>query len=359
MTHADTNKDSVVINIYNLLLNNDNLQEFYLSNNIQLHRRTTKSKQVYYELTINDISIGRLDRTGANQYQEYSYIQSVTTFSFAGIKSHNESKDILMTKVINELIEMLQTCSLPFNLTKLHIAKDITCKSINNILAMRTNRTGMTQRLNSPFNIYKKTSFYIENKDIKDPSLKGIVYDKTKKEKDKHHNIIAADIFRLEVGIQNLKRKDFTSASQLLEHIQKQLDKYLFVHFTDINKCNILKKDYEKMVRRKTSKPSSSFMEKIKEFGGVIINNQLSDKTIEFINMCFCEDIERKIFNNYIEGYEDHHLNDFMTNTSLERRLKMGKYKKNKIFMAALRRRNRQEKGLTEKPNGRELFKRK
>jgi len=59
---------------------------------------------------------------------------------------------------------------------------------------------GLKSALNSPFDYYEKTTLYLENKDVKRPSLKAYLYD----------NDLDKKIIRFEISIRNIKNEDNT-----------------------------------------------------------------------------------------------------------------------------------------------------
>jgi len=63
---------------------------------------------------------------------------------------------------------------------------------------------GLKSALNSPFDYYEKTTLYLENKDVKRPSLKAYLYNKSVK------NDLDKKIIRFEISIRNIKNEDNT-----------------------------------------------------------------------------------------------------------------------------------------------------
>ena len=304
--------DSLVINVINLKYFNKQIQQFYKKNNLVIFNRKDKNNNPYRTIkakptkaekqqAIKTAELIRTYQTGQNQYlsAQNSHIQSITIFSFAGIKSYNHKMDTIKYNLITKFINFLREYNIPYILTRLDVAYDISnLHSIENILAMRVNKVGLSKPLNNPFNYFESTSFYLEEY-VKTQSLKTIVYDKTIKEHSRN-NPIVDNITRAETSIRNLKRKSFQTKQELIDFIQNQLNKYLIVRFDSIDNCNELKNDYEYMIKKRITKPSKEFKQKILNFSGVEVERQLSDEIIAFISKLYCENLEHKIFNSRI-----------------------------------------------------------
>lgn len=300
--------DTVVITVYNPYYdNNDKLiNQWYLDNLIEQYKTQDKNNYSYNQLLINGTNICRAyhrpNIIGMNQYQaSANYVQGTITFSFAGIKSYNHDNDNLHLQVITNLLNLLQDNGMAFRTIRLDVSDDFKSQSIKDLLCMRTNQQGIQNGLNSPFNQEYATTFYLEQYS-NNPSLKALAYGKTEKEKSKN-NIIDDGIVRVERSIRTTKQQHnkMNSKEDYINHIQNQLNKYLFVHFNSEEDANELKRDYELMINngKPFSKVKKSFMKKIQQFNGSIISNTLTDATKEFLSLGYCENFNEKLKATY------------------------------------------------------------
>ncbi len=301
--------DTLSVTIYNPYheLNDTLINNWYSDNQITQYSTMDKQGNSYNQLSIQSIHIARAynrpNIIGMNQYQtKATYIQGTLSINFAGMKSYNNAVDNLKDKVIHNLLNMLQKNNIAFKTQRVDIANDKQNSDYKNMFAMRTNKQGYKYSFNSPFNQEYSTTFYLEQY-INDPSLKSLIYDKTVKEKEKHKNIIESGIVRMETSIRttNKQHKSIHTKEQYINHIQKQLNKYMFVEFPNRSAANELKEDYESMINNGITKPSSDFMLNIQRLNGNIISTQLTEKTIEFLELCYCEDFNEKLKATYTD----------------------------------------------------------
>lgn len=308
-TNTIQSTDTLSVTIYNPYheLNDTLINNWYSRNNITQYSTKDQQGHRYNQLSINKINIARAynkpNIIGMNQHQtKVDYIQGTLTINFAGIKSYNRSVDNTKDTVINNLFQMLQKNNIAFQTKIVDIANDTHNSIFNNTFAMRTNKQGYKHQFNSPFNQPYQTTFYLEQYS-QNPSLKALIYDKTIKENEKHKNIIKSGIIRAEISIRttNAQHKSITTKEQYTIHIQKQLNKYQFVEFPNQEAANELKKDYEIMINKGITKPSSAFMDKIKKLKGKYISTTLTAQTKKFLELCYCENFNDKLKATYTE----------------------------------------------------------
>ena len=307
-TNTIQSTDTQSVTIYNPYYEpNDTLiNNWYSRNNITQYSTKDKQGHRYNQLSINKINIARAynkpNNIGMNQYQDKAnYIQGTLTINFAGIKSYNQKHDTIKDTVINNLLHMLQKNNIAFKTQRVDIANDKHNSNFNSMFAMRTNKQGYKHQFNSPFNQPYQTTFYLEQY-TNQPSLKALIYDKTIKEQSKN-NIIESGIVRAEVSIRttNQQHKVISTKEQYINHIQKQLNKYMFVEFPNQSAANELKTEYELMINNGITKPSTEFINKIKELKGKYISTQLTEQTKEFLSLCYCEQFNDKLKATYTE----------------------------------------------------------
>ncbi len=320
--------DTLVVTIYNPYYeDNDNqIAQWYINNQISQYKTKDKNHNIYHQLSINGTNVARAyhrpNIIGMNQYQiNTTYVQGTLTLSFAGIKSYHADRDNLYQQTINSLLHLLQENNIAFKVIRLDIAKDILSK-FNHIVGMRTNKVGLHHGLNSPLNSDFNTTFYLETY-AKKSTLKALIYDKTEKEKQKK-NIIDNGISRIEVSIRTTKAqfKAINSKEEYISHIQKQLNKYMFINVSNEDQANELKQDYDFMIRNKITKPSKIFMDKVKVFKGVVLSNDLSSDTVEFLELCYCDNFNAKLKASYTT------LNISFNNAIIERKSRLKKKSK-------------------------------
>ena len=348
-TNTIQSTDTQSVTIYNPYyeLNDTLINNWYSRNNITQYSTKDKQGHRYNQLSINKINIARAynrpNNIGMNQYQDKAnYIQGTLTINFAGIKSYNQKHDTIKDKVINNLLTMLQKNNIAFQTKRVDIANDKHNSNFNSMFAMRTNKQGYKHQFNSPFNQPYQTTFYLEQY-TNQPSLKALIYDKSIKEKDKHNNIIDNGIVRPEISIRttNQQHKVISTKEQYINHIQKQLNKYMFVEFPNQSAANELKKEYELMINNGITKPSTEFINKIKELKGKYISTQLTEQTKEFLSLCYCEQFNDKLKATYTEP--EINLNKAVKErtkrTATLKGLFKSQSKQQKLFKAALKKR--------------------
>jgi len=340
--------DTLSVTIYNpyyeptdTLINN-----WYSRNNITQYRTKDTQGHSYNQLSINKLNIARAynkpNIIGMNQYQtKANYIQGTLTINFAGIKSYNHNNDTIKDKVINNLLHMLQKNNIAFQTKRVDIANDKQNSNFNNLFAMRTNKQGYKHQFNSPFNQEYSTTFYLEQYSL-NPSLKALIYDKTVKEQSKN-NIIESGIVRTEISIRttNQQHKVISTKKQYINHIQKQLNKYLFVEFPNQEAAYELKKEYELMINKGITKPSTKFINKIKKLKGKYISTTLTAKTKKFLELYYCEGFNDKLKATYTEP--EINLNKALKERTKRTATLIGlikpQSKQQKLFKAALKKR--------------------
>jgi len=299
--------DTLSVTIYNPYHeNNDILINNWYSHN-QITQYTTKYKgNSYNQLSINNINIGRAynrpNIIGFNQYQDKAnYIQGTLSINFAGLKSYNQKHDTIKSKALNNLLQMLQKNNIAFKTQRVDIANDKHNSNYDNFLSMRTNKQGYKHPFNKPSESEYQTTFYLEQYSEK-PSLKALLYDKTIKEEE-HKNIIPNGIVRAEISIRTTQKQHqaISTKEQYIDHIQKQLNKYMFVEFPNQEAATELKGDYELMINNGITKPSSEFISKIKSLNGNHMLTTLTPKTKKFLELCYCENFNEKLKATYTE----------------------------------------------------------
>ena len=291
-TSTIQSKDTLSITIYNPYYESSDIliDEWYSSNNITQYKAMDKNNNSYYQLYIQQtdsegntyhLKIARAyhrpNIIGMNQYQDKAnYIQGTLSINFAGLKSYNHNSDTIKDTVINNLLTMLQKNNIAFQTKRVDIANDIHHSNFNNIFSMRTNKQGYKHQFNSPFNQPYKTTFYLEQY-TPTPSVKALIYYKTIKEYNKHNNIIDNGIVRMETSIRttNQQHKAISTKEQYINHIQNQLNKYMFVELPNQKAATELKKAYEVMINKGITKPSTAFLNKIKKLSGKHISTTL------------------------------------------------------------------------------------
>lgn len=367
-TNTIQSTDTLSVTIYNPYheLNDTLINNWYSSNNITQYSTKDKNKNSYNQLFIqqtdnkgnsNKLNIARAynkpNIIGMNQHQDKAnYVQGTLTITFAGIKSYNQNNDTIKDTVINNLLHMLQKNNIAFQTKRVDIANDLHHSNFNNIFSMRINKQGYKHKFNTPFNQEYKTTFYLEQY-THQATLKALIYDKTIKERDKHKNIIESGIVRVEVSIRttNAQHKVINTKEQYINHIQKQLNKYMFVEFPNQKAANELKKEYELMINNGITKPSTEFINKIKEFKGKYISTTLTAQTKKFLSLCYCENFNDKLKATYT--HPEINLNKALierttrTKPSLKGLIKPIS-KQQKLFKAALNKRWVQEQKKNE-----------
>ena len=301
--------DTLSITIYNPYyeLNDIIINQWYSDNLITQYSTKDKQGNSYNQLKINGIDIARAynrpNVTGYNQYQDKSnYVQATLSINFAGLKSYNHNRDTIKSKALNNLLIMLQKNDIAFKLKRVDIANDTHHSNYDNIVALRTNKQGYKHQFNKPSESEYPTTFYLEQYTQK-PSLKALIYDKTIKEKEKHNNIIDNGIVRAEVSIRitQSQYKNISTKEEYINHIQKQMNKYLFIECSSKNTATELKSAYELAIDNSTKNLSELFTNKANELNAKIISTQLTEQTKELLALSYCENFNDKLKATYTE----------------------------------------------------------
>ena len=300
--------DTLSVTIYNPYSeNNDTLINNWYRDNLITQYTANHNGNSYNQLSINKIKIARAynrpNIIGFNKYQtKADYIQGTLSINFAGIKSYNQKHDTIKDTVINNLLHLLQKNNIAFKTQRVDIANDKHNSNYGNIVALRTDKRGYKHPFNKPSKSEYKTTFYLEQYS-ENPSLKALIYDKTVKEEEKHKNIIESGIIRAETSIRTTpaQHKSISTKEEYINHIQKQLNKYMFVEFPNQEAATKLKKDYELMINHGIAKPSSEFISKIKKLEGKYISTTLTAQTKKFLSLCYCENFNEKLKATYTE----------------------------------------------------------
>jgi len=197
---------------------------------------------------------------------------------------------------------MLQQNNIAYKTQRVDIANDTHHSNYDNIVALRTNKQGYKYQFNKPSESEYQTTFYLEQYTQK-PSVKALIYDKTIKEKEKHNNIIDNGIVRTEISIRttNKQHHSISTKEQYIKHIQKQLNKYMFVEFPTQEAATELKSAYELMINNGINKPSTALLKRIEELNGKYISTTLTEQTKEFLSLCYCENFNDKLKATYTE----------------------------------------------------------
>jgi len=224
---------------------------------------------------IKPITIKSYWTRGKVEAYHSSYVTDTTytTFEFIGLKSYNDTRDTVHKKLLNDFITMLSNLSLiDFRITKIDLSFDFHVnKSIQNFFPVRVSKKGMNRPLNDPFNYYENTTFYIENRDIKSPSLKTYIYDKSIKE-----NIIDTKILRFEVSVRNIG-VNINTYESIIDYIEERLSYYQLFYFDATRDCNTIQQSYKRVMKTET-KLSNFLLNKISRFNGQEIKLSISNE---------------------------------------------------------------------------------
>jgi len=276
--------DSITIQVINLQFYQEEFIYFYEMYSLILIEAEIQSMEDIYKPDIITFA------TDTRHPVIYSYHNgsvdgtTYTTFKFVGLKSYNQKLDKRKSRLLNKFIDFLIKIEIEYRLKRFDIAFDFHInKSIKNFFPIRVNKMGLKSALNSPFDYYEKTTLYLENKDVKRPSLKAYLYDKSVK------NYLDEKIIRFEVSIRNIKNEDNTYEA-ITRHIQQQLSKYKLFYFPVIAECNKNKRLY-----KLNYKFSRKLEKSIAKTGGIEIELSLSGEMLELLAKFFCKDFTDKL----------------------------------------------------------------
>ena len=303
--------DTLSITIYNPYyeLNDILINKWYSDNNITQYSTTNKQGHSYNQLQINGIDIARAYHRpkiiGYNQHQakdKANYIQGTLSINFAGLKSYNQINDNIKLKALTNLLHILQDNNIAFKSKRVDIATDIHNSNYDNIAALRINKQGYKHQFNKPSQSEYSTTFYLEQY-TPEPSVKALIYDKTLKEYNKHKNIIESGIVRMEISIRTTQKqhKAISTKEQYINHIQKQINKYLFTECPSKNTADTLKSAYELAIDNGTKNLSALFKTKANKLNAKIINTTLTEQTKELLTLSYCENFNDKLKATYTE----------------------------------------------------------
>jgi len=281
--------DSITIQIINIHRYQTEIIEFYQTNFLIFIKADVQS--------INDVHKADIivSKFNTREVIIYSYCNGTfdndttyTTFKFVGIKSYNQRQDKRKMNILNKFVDFLIENDIEYRLTTIDISYDFhTKKSIKNFFPIRVNKQGLKSEVNNPFNYCENTTLYLENKDIKKPSLKAYIYDKPVK------NNLKEPIIRFEISIRNIKSKH-SDYQLILNHINQQLSKYKLFYFDIIANCNEAKRLY-----KKSYKVSRKLEKLIDKLNGTQIELMLSSEIVEFISKLYCKQEIENILSRY------------------------------------------------------------
>lgn len=262
----------------------DLLMKFYKVNDLMLIPQTIlttdgKENEIHRlcQKTNLRTTISYINRNG-NQYSNDTY----TTFTFSGLKRYKNSKDAIRQKILNNFIQFLHTNNISFKIKKVDISFDMKVnkrKSIKHFFPIRSNKMGLRQSINSPFDYYEDTTLYVENKNIKKPSMKAYIYDKSIKEN------LDEKIIRFEISLRKFDNKTSEEFESFWNHINKQISKYNLYFFNDKANCDKNKRIY----RNSNFKLSKTLSKSISNTKGIKVNLSLNDDLYKFFKSLFKE----------------------------------------------------------------------
>lgn len=202
-----------------------------------------------------------------------------TTFKFVALKSYNEKLDRRKSRLLNKFIDFLIKIDIEYRLKTIDLAYDFHInKSIKNFFPIRINKMGLKSDVNNPLNYFEETTLYVEDKNVKKPSLKAYIYDKSVK------NNLDERILRFEISIRNIK-KEHNTFEAVSKHIQIQLAKYRLFYFDIIAQCN-----KNKWLYKKSYKFSKKLEKSIVKSNATEINLSICDDINKFLSKMFCKD---------------------------------------------------------------------
>lgn len=289
-----TSVDSISIQILNInYYEKEFFNQFYQTNNLHMHKVKNDGSpalNIYRFTTQSDFTTNLFHSThSGTKYNSDTY----TTFSFSGLKSYKNQKDVSRTNILHKFIDFLSSLKIRYKLVKIDLSFDfdVDNKLIENFLPIRT---GARKDINDPFN-YFETTLYVENRSVSKPSVKAYLYDKSVKEN------LNNKIIRFEISIRNLKisNNDYVS---MLAHINKQLSNYKLFYFNSKSKCDTSKRIYRDNipVSNKVNFPISLEKRVLDELSGKRLDLSISTQVDTLLKKFFTKNtnpimIERKI----------------------------------------------------------------